>query len=144
MENAKQIRKRMQKRVMPNVKLYRKHINIFWWANRWIHIKFIARELTSVCVAGYVIVLLFFVRSVLAGPEAFEKFSSLMPSPLVMVLHVFVLGGLLFHSITWFNLAPKAMVIKLGEKNLPGIVIALLNYAGWVVVSLALVWLIIN
>jgi fumarate reductase subunit C len=134
----------MQKRVMANVKLYRRHIHIFWWANRWIHIKFIARELTSVCVAVYVVVLLFYVLSVLNGPEAFEKFSSVMRSPVVIAAHVLILGGLLFHSITWFNLAPKAMVIKLGEKNVPGVVIALLNYAGWVGVSLALVWLLKN
>ncbi len=134
----------MEKRVMPNVKLYRKHINIFWWANRWIHVKFIARELTSVCVAVYVIVLLFYVRAILNGPEALENFASMMRSPLVMGLHVFILGGLLFHSITWFNLAPKALVIKVGEKNIPGVVIALMNYAGWIVISLALAWLIIK
>jgi fumarate reductase subunit C len=134
----------MQKIVRPNIKLYRRHINIFWWANRWIHIKFIARELTSVCVAVYVIVLLFFVRAILAGQTSFEAFLEILRSPLVIALHILVLGGLVFHSITWFNLAPKAMVVKVGDKNVPGIVIALMNYAGWVVVSLLLIWLVAN
>jgi fumarate reductase subunit C len=52
-----------------------------------------------------------------------------------------MLGGLIFHSITWFNLAPKAMVIKLGDKPIPGIIIALMNYGGWVAISLFFVWL---
>lgn len=134
----------MQKKVMPNVKMYKRHMNIFWWANRWIHIKFIARELTSICVAVYSILLLFYAWSVLKGPEAFETFSSAMRSPAVLVLHVLLLGGLLFHSITWFNLAPKAMVIKLGKNNVPGIVIALMNYIGWVVISVVLVWLVLD
>lgn len=133
----------MQKRVMPNVKMYKRHMNIFWWANRWIHIKFISRELTSICVALYSLVLLLYVRAVLKGPEEFEAFASVMRSPVVLVLHVLLLGGLLFHSITWFNLAPKAMVIKLGGKNVPGMVIALMNYVAWVVISLVLVWLVV-
>lgn len=126
---------------MPNVKMYKRHMNIFWWANRWIHIKFISRELTSICVALYSLVLLFYVWTVLKGPEEFEAFSSAMRSPVVLVLHVLLLGGLLLHSITWFNLAPKAMVIKLGRKNVPGMVIVLMNYVAWVVISLILVWL---
>lgn len=127
---------------MPNVKMYKRHMNIFWWANRWIHIKFIARELTSICVALYCIILLFYVWAILRGPETFEAFSSAIRTPAAIILHVLLLGGLLFHSITWFNLAPKAMVIKLGEKNVPGIAIAMLNYVAWVVISVVLVWLI--
>ncbi|CAN5380250.1 hypothetical protein BH23BAC1_BH23BAC1_05000 [soil metagenome] len=132
----------MHKKVMPNVKMYKRHMNIFWWANRWIHIKFIARELTSICVALYCIILLFYVWAILRGPETFEAFSSAIRTPAAIILHVLLLGGLLFHSITWFNLAPKAMVIKLGEKNVPGIAIAMLNYVAWVVISVVLVWLI--
>lgn len=131
----------MQKQVLANVKMYKRKMNIFWWANRWIHIKFIARELTSICVAAYVIILLFYVRSLLNGPESFEDFSAILKSPLMVAVHVFLLAGLIFHSITWFNLAPKAMVIKLGVKPVPGIIIALMNYGGWVAISLFFVWL---
>ncbi len=131
----------MRKQVMANVKMYKRHMNIFWWANRWIHIKFIARELTSICVAAYAVILLFYVRAALNGPEAFEEFAALLKSPIVIAVHVLMLGGLLFHSITWFNLAPKAMVIKVGENNVPGMVIALMNYLGWIAISLFFVWL---
>ncbi|MDL5047988.1 hypothetical protein QQ054_18385 [Oscillatoria amoena NRMC-F 0135] len=128
---------------MSNVKLYRKHINIFWWANRWIHIRFIARELTSVCVAVYAIVLLYYVQVALDGPTAFEQFSSQLRSPLAIVLHTLAFGGLLFHSVTWFNLAPKAMVIKIGSRQIPGVIIALANYGGWVIISGTLLWIIL-
>jgi fumarate reductase subunit C len=134
----------MQKKIMPNVKMYKRRMNIFWWANRWIHMKFIARELTSVCVAVYVIVLLYYVRAAMKGQEAFESFTGVLQSPIVVLVHIVLLGGLIFHSITWFNLAPKAMVIKVGEKNIPGVVIALMNYGGWAVVSMAIAWLMLN
>ncbi len=120
---------------------YKKKMTIFWWASRWYHIKFISRELTSVFVAGYVILFLFYVRSVLQGPEEFEKISSLLKSPLMISLHSAALLALIFHSVTWFNLAPKAMVVKIGDKKIPGILIALANYAGWAVISLVLIWL---
>ncbi len=125
-------------------KTYKKRMSIFWWASRWAHIKFISRELTSVFVAGYAILFMFYVRSILQGPEAFEEFSSLMRSPLMIILHVIALSALLFHSVTWFNLAPKAMVIKIGDKNVPGIVIALMNYGGWLVISIVLMWLLLQ
>lgn len=134
----------MQKKVMPNVKMYRRHMNIFWWVGRWTHIKFIARELTSICVAVYSMVLLFYVWAVLKGPEAFEMFSEAMRSPAVIVLHLLLLGGLLFHSISWFGLAPKAMVIKSGEERVPDMAIVLMNYVGWVLISVLLAWLILG
>lgn len=134
----------MEKKVMPNVKMYRRHINIFWWANRWIHVKFILRELTSICVAVYSLLFLYFVWAVLKGPEAFEAFVAAMRSPAVQVLHVLLLGGLVFHSITWYNLAPKAMALKSGNHTVPPIVIVLMNYVGWLVISVVLVWLIVG
>src|SRR5690348_7326869 len=105
---------------MPNT--YKKKMTIFWWASRWYHIKFISRELTSIFVAGYVILFLFYVRSILLGPEEFEKISSLLKSPWMIALHTVAMLALVFHSVTWFNLAPKAMVIKIGDKRLPGII----------------------
>jgi fumarate reductase subunit C len=134
----------MQKQIKPNIKLYRRHIHIFWWANRWIHVKFIARELTSVCVAAWVLILLFYVRAIIRGQASYENFIALMRTPLMIAINVLLLGGLIFHSITWFNLAPKAMVVKVGEKPLPGIVIALMNYVGWIVISGALVWIMLQ
>ena len=41
----------------------------------------------------------------------------------------------LFHAITWFNLTPKAMVVRLGGKRVPDWVILGSNYAAWLVLS---------
>ena len=37
-----------------------------------------------------------------------------------MVLNVITFVFVVFHAVTWFNLAPKAMVVHLGGKRLPG------------------------
>src|SRR6266567_1683740 len=43
--------------------------------------------------------------------------------------------AVLFHAITWFNLTPKAMVVRLGGKRVPDWVILGSNYAAWLVLS---------
>lgn len=132
----------MQNKVMPNIKLYRRHMNIFWWGSRWVHVKFILRELTSICVALYALVFLWYVWSVLKGPEAYQQSLTVLGSPVAVAVHLLLLAGLIFHSITWFNLAPKAMEIKLGRKRVPAVAILSGNYIGWVLISIGLVWLV--
>ena len=121
-------------------KTYKKKMPVFWWTQKMSHLIFIAREFTSVAVAFFVLVLLFLIRAVGNGQEAYVAYIEMLKTPLFMFLSVFSLGGLLFHSISWFNLAPKAMVVKLGKKKVPGLFIVLANYLGWLVISIALVW----
>jgi fumarate reductase subunit C len=127
-----------------NSKNYVRKVPILWWTRRWVDVRFITRELTSVVVAGYAIVLLFYMRAVSQGPEAFKSFSEVLMAPWSIALHVFSLIALLYHSITWFNLAPKAMVIKVGDRLVPGSLIAGMNYGGWAAASAAILWLIIQ
>ena len=48
--------------------------------------RFILRELTSMFVAFYAIVLLLHVRSLALGPEAYDAFQAWLASPLSLVL----------------------------------------------------------
>ncbi len=134
----------MEENSQTQSKLHSRRVPIFWWMHRWVDIRFITRELTSGFVAGYAIALLFYVRSVAKGPEAFTRLSEKLTSPLWIALHTFALVALVYHSITWFNLAPKAMVIKAGENRIPNAVIVLMNYAGWAAISVGIVWLVLN
>jgi fumarate reductase subunit C len=134
----------MEKNSQAQSKLHSKPVPIFWWMHRWVDIRFIIRELTSVFVAGYSVILLFYIRSIRQGPEAFARLSERFTSPLWIALHCFALVALVYHSITWFNLAPKAMVVKLGATRIPNVVIVLMNYGGWVSISIVLIWLVLN
>lgn len=125
-------------------RVYRRGIPIFWWVHKWPHTRFILRELTSVFVAFYVIVLLLHVRSLAAGPEAYAEFMAWLETPLALVLHIVALAMVLYHSITWFSLAPKAMVIRVGRIRIPGWAIAGANFAAWGVFSAVLAWIILT
>lgn len=117
---------------------------ILWWTKRTSHLLFITRELTSLAVAYFAIILLFLIRALSQGQEAYNEFIALLKSPTVMLLSMIALCGLIFHSVTWFNLAPKAMVIKVGKRRVPAVLIVLANYAGWLVISVVIGWFLLS
>jgi len=125
-------------------RLYFKRMPIFWWTKKWSHIRFILRELTSIGVAFYAIIIILHVRAISQGAEAYADFQLWLRSPLAITLHSIAFVLVVYHSITWFNLAPKAMVIKLGKYKVPGHIIKGLNYGGWLILSGVIAWLIIK
>lgn len=116
-------------------KWYRRRVSVWWWLKSGPFVLFVLRELTSVFVAFVSLVLLFTVKSVARGPESYERFLHRMSNPFLLGLSVLALVFVLFHTITWFNLAPKAIVVRVGGKRLPDWAVAASNYAAWVVVS---------
>ena len=62
----------------------------------------------------------------------------------MLALNVVSLGFVIFHAVTWFNLAPKAMAIRLRGKRLPGLAIAAPNYIAWLVISAAVAWILLR
>ncbi len=124
-------------------KLYHQRMPIFWWVHKWVHMRFILREMTSVFVAFYAIMLLMHVRAVAAGPEAYASFLDWLASPLAVALHAVAFVMVIFHSISWFNLAPKAMVVRVGAWRVPGWFISGANFAAWGVFSAALAWILL-
>ncbi len=120
---------------------HRRRIPIFWWLRKWVYTKFILRELTSQPVMYAALLILLHVWIVGRGPEAYETFVEWLRHPLLVALHLFVLGGLLFHTITWLNLAPKALVLRVGERRIPDVLVLAAHYAGWILVSAAIFWL---
>jgi fumarate reductase subunit C len=116
---------------------YRRRVSVWWWLESRSYAGFVLRELTSVFVAFFALVLLWQVRAVGHGPEAYSRFLARMQTPLFLALNGVALLFVLFHSVTWFNLAPTAMVVRLRGKRVPDLVIAGANYVAWLVLSAA-------
>ena len=117
----------------------RPHISTYWWLGRPSYLAFILREVSSVFIAWFVVFLLLLVRALQRGPLAYEQFFSWSRSPVVVALNIVTLLFTVFHAITWFNLAPQAMVVRLGKTRVPGWMIAGSNYFAWVAVSALLI-----
>ncbi len=105
---------------------------------------FIIRELTSLFVGFYCLLLLVILYKLGQGEEAYNGMLAFLRSGPVVALHFVTLIFTVYHSITWFNLTPKAIVIPNGEKRVPDVLIAGSNYVAWVVFSVILYWVIVR
>jgi fumarate reductase subunit C len=123
---------------------YRPRMSTYWWLERAAYLKFILRELTSVFVGWFVVVMLMLICALGRGPAAYQEFQQWLQSPLLVAVNVVALLFVLYHSLTWFSLAAAAMVVRVGGKRVPDLAISGGNYFAWVVASAAVAWLILG
>jgi fumarate reductase subunit C len=119
----------------------RRPVSTYWWLQRRSYVAFIAREISSIFVAWSVAFLLLLVRAVGQGEDSYRQFLAWGATPAVLLLNVVSLLFVLFHAVTWFNLAPAALVVHVGGTRVPGVLIAASNYAAFVVACAVIAWL---
>jgi fumarate reductase subunit C len=123
---------------------YHARVSTYWWLARWPYLKFILREGSSVFVAWTVILTLIGIRALRRGPAGYSEFEGWMRSPLMLALNGITFLFVVFHAVTWFNLAPKAMAVRVRGKRLPAFALAAPNYAAWIVVSAFVAWILLR
>jgi fumarate reductase subunit C len=122
----------------------RRRVSTYWWLERRSYIAFIAREISSIFVAWAVVFLLLLVQAVGHGEDTYRQFLAWAATPPVLSLNVVSLLFIVFHAVTWFNLAPAALVVHVRGTKLPGALIAASNYAAFVVACVVIAWLFIG
>ncbi len=100
-----------------------------------------AQEITSVFIAIYAFILLLGLGALASGPEAWQGFLDALGSPLSLFFHWLFFIVAIFHTISWFNVTPKAMPIMRGEEFLPGGVIVAGHYVVWIIFSLIVIFI---
>jgi len=123
---------------------YRPQVSTYWWLGKWAYVKFILRELSSVAVAWTVAIILLQMLALIRGQRAYLRFEHVMRAPWMIGLNVIAFAFLLLHSITWFNLAPKAMVVRVRGRRLPAPLISGPQYLAWIVISAIVVAIIVS
>ncbi len=123
---------------------YRKRVSTYWWTQQWRYFKFILRELSSLAVIYSVALLLFLLYSLSKGPDSYTAFQEWLKSPLGIAINLIAFLFVLYHTITWFNLAPRAMPVRVGGKRLPDWMVAAPNYVAWLVISAVVAWFILG
>lgn len=116
-------------------KWYRRRMPIFWWLGRLSYVRFITRELTSLAVGYMALVLLAAVWALARGEAAWAAFLEGLAHPAWLTVHGVVAFFLLFHTVTWLGLAPKALVLKLGRRRLPDAAVVAAHYVAWAAAS---------
>ncbi len=123
---------------------YRRRVSVWWWLQNRSYTRFVLRELTSVFVAFFALVCLWQLRALTQGPAAYEQFLAQLKTPFFVTVDAVAFLFVLFHAITWFNLTPKAMVVRLRGKRVPDWVVVGSNYAAWLVVSGAVAFMLLR
>jgi fumarate reductase subunit C len=117
---------------------------MLWWARRRSYTTFMLRELSSVFVALFIVELLLLVRAVGRGPAAYEDFLDALANPLMIVVNVVALAFVLLHAVTFANLTPRAMVVRVRGRRMPSRAVLAGVYLGWFVVTVFLAWLVVG
>lgn len=115
-----------------------------WWLKRKPYFLFMIRELSSVFVAGYCVFLIVLISKLGQGQADYTNMIESLTSSASIGLHLLALAFVLYHSITWFNLTPKILVLYRNEERIPQGLVAGTFYAGWVVVSVIVAWLVLG
>ena len=123
---------------------YRRRVSVWWWLQNRSYTGFVLRELTSVFVAFFALVYLWQLRALVRGPEAYAHVLARLGTPVFLAVDAVAFLFVLFHTITWFNLTPKAMVVRLAGKRVPDSVVVGLSYAAWLVLSGAVAFILLR
>ena len=124
------------------LRLYRPRISTWWWTRKRSYFIFVMRELSSIFIAWFVVYLLLFIYAVGQGEAAYRRFLDWAAAPWVTVVNVVALAFVLLHAVTWFSLTPQAMALRVGGRTVPAWQIIAGQYAGLVVVSGFVFWLV--
>jgi fumarate reductase subunit C len=111
-----------------------------WWLQQPRYIRYMMREISSLFIGIYVLVLAVALFQLSKGQAAYDAFLATAEGPAGMVFAVLAILFAIYHTYTWFQVTPKAMPLMLGGKRVPGVFIIAAHWFGFVVVSVAL-WL---
>jgi len=121
--------------------LYYPKLPATWWLKNPRYFRFMIREVTSVFIAIFLVVLLAELYQLSRGPEAYTAFVGRLGSPGWIVFHVIALAFALYHSVTWFKLTGVVQVVRIGERQVPPGLIVAGAFAAWGGISLVILFL---
>lgn len=123
---------------------FRTRVSTYWWLHQWSYLKFVLRELSSIFVAYFVVTTLLQLRALSHGPQAYADFQRWMRNPVVIGLNAISFLFVVFHSVTWFQLAPRAMAVRLRGRRIPDPLIVAANFVAWLVISAVVAWFLLG
>lgn len=100
-------------------KPYQPRQSPWWWTKNPFFLRYMIREATSVFVLIYSLLLILGLYQLKQGEAPWQQWLALVSHPTVIVFNLLALAAALYHATTWFKLAPKIMVLRLGDWKLP-------------------------
>jgi fumarate reductase subunit C len=120
---------------------YARPITSEWIFRHPRYVRYMVREFSCLFIGGWTLLMVWGLKALSDGPPAWAAFLELLKTPASIAFHVLTLAFAAYHSVTWFNLTPKALPLQLGEEFVPDRVISGAHFAAWAIVSAALLYL---
>jgi fumarate reductase subunit C len=119
---------------------YARPITSEWIFRHPRYLRYMAREFSCLFIGGWTLLMVWGLKALSEGPLAWAAFLELLKTPASIAFHVLTLAFAAYHSVTWFNLTPKALPLQVGEEFVPDWVISGAHFAAWAVVSAGLLY----
>ena len=107
-----------------------------WWLGQRRYLLYMIRELTSLFIGLYCALMVVGIFRLGQGKAAWDSFLAALSSPPGIVFQLICLAFAIYHSVTWFDLTPKAMPLRLKGEPVPPKTIVAFHYGAWALVSL--------
>ena len=80
-----------------------------WWRRDPYFVRYMAREVTSVFVVAYALILLAGVIRLSQGEAAFGQWLESLATPWSIAFHALLFAVFAYHTWSWFRIMPKTM-----------------------------------
>jgi fumarate reductase subunit C len=88
--------------------------------------------------------LLFLVDAVIRGADGYARFIAWSAQPWVLALNAVSLLFIVLHAVTFFDAAPRAMVVHVGRTRVSERLVLAGHYLGWAAASVFVAWLLLS
>ncbi|MDP4527789.1 fumarate reductase subunit C [Alkalimonas delamerensis] len=122
-------------------KPYQSPMPASWWLKHPAYRFYMLREATVLPLLFFVASLLYGLYALGQGENSWLQYLSWLQQPWVIALNSLALVASLFHAWTFFVLFPQVMPLRLGSCTLPACLMVSAQWAGVLLVILALWWL---
>ncbi len=111
-----------------------------WWLQQPRYIRYMLREISSLFICLYVLILIAGLYQLSRGQSAYEAFLAAAQGPAGITFAVLAIIFASYHTYTWFQVTPKAMPLMFGGRRVRGAIIVTAHWLGFVLVS-ATLWI---
>ena len=122
----------------------RRRVSTYWWLQKRSYFAFILREGSCLFVAWFVVYLLVLFDAAGRGPASYARFLAWSSTPWVLALNTVSLAFLMYHAVTFFVAAPRALVLHIGRRRVPERLVLWGHYLAWAAASALVLWLLLG
>ena len=86
-----------------------------WWLKHPRYMRYMSREVTCIFIGAFALLMVCALERLSVGQAAYESFLRALQGPLSVFGLLLVLAFSVHNATSWFNVAPKALPVQIGE-----------------------------